>query len=340
MENLSLNIVTGRSEIIFGYYSERLNFLSKNRKIIVICDKNVNELYSDISKNYSVINITALESEKTIQIVEQIYIKLLELKADRSTLLVAIGGGIICDITGYVAATFYRGLSVILIPTTLLAMVDASIGGKNGVNFNGNKNIVGVIRQPEAIIIDTTFLKTLPPEEFKNGIAEIIKHSIISGGEFYNLILNNAELKSGIVSENILQSAINIKINIVASDVNEKGLRKVLNFGHTLGHIIELKQGISHGKAIAIGMMMSAIISAHFNKCSKKTVEEIYNLLTFYNLPVKSSLDIAEIVKYLNSDKKKDAELLHFVFIKNIGEIMHEGISINFLQNELLEIFK
>jgi 3-dehydroquinate synthase len=340
MDKLFLNLETGSTEIVFGNFSELLTSISKNRKIIVLCDKNVNKLYPDISKNYSVININALESEKTLQIVEDIYSKLLELKVDKSTLLVAIGGGIICDITGYVAATFYRGLSLILIPTTLLAMVDASIGGKNGVNLNNHKNVIGIIRQPEAIIIDKEFIKTLPIEEFKNGTAEIIKHSLISGGEFYKQISKNADLKSAIISDSILKSAIQIKIDIVSEDVNEKGIRKILNFGHTIGHIIELKQQISHGHAVAIGIMMATKLSAHFNKCNKETVEEIYNLLSFYNLPINSSLNIDEIINSLVFDKKKDAESLHFVFIEDIGIVKHESVKINSLNTALLEIFK
>ena len=340
MDKLFLNLETGCTEIVFGNFSELLTIISKNRKIIVLCDNNVNKLYTDISKNYSVININAIESEKTLQIVEEIYSKLLELKADKSILLVAIGGGIVCDIAGYVASTFYRGLSVILIPTTLLAMVDASIGGKNGVNLNNHKNLIGTIRQPETIIIDTSFLKTLPVEEFKNGLAELIKHSIISGGNFYNTIQNNADIKSGMISENIIQTAIQIKLDIVALDVNEKGLRKALNFGHTLGHIIELKQGISHGQAVAVGIMMATKLSAHLNNCSIKTVEEIYNLLSFYNLPTNISLNIDEIINSLIFDKKKDSESLHFVFIESIGIVRYKCITINSLKTALLEVFK
>jgi 3-dehydroquinate synthase len=339
MDNLSLNLITGNTDIIFGNYSEKLKLISKNRQIIIICDSNINRLFPEISKKYISINITAFESEKTLQNVEFIYSQLLELKTDKSTLLVAIGGGIICDIAGYVAATFYRGLSVVLIPTTLLAMVDASIGGKNGVNFNNHKNIIGTISQPETIIIDTNFLKTLPHEEFKNGIAEIIKHSIISGGEFYNSISKNNDLKSGIISETAIKSAIKIKLEKVSADVNEKNIRKVLNFGHTLGHIIELKQGISHGKAIAIGMLMATKISAYFNKCDNKLVDEIENLISFYELPVDTSVNIDKIIESLEFDKKKNNETLHFVFIENIGTVKQESISIENLKKCLLALF-
>lgn len=339
MDNLSLNLVTGTTEIIFGNYSEKLNLVSKNRRIIIICDQNVNNLYPYISQNYSVINFLSLESEKTLIKVEEIYNKLIELNADRSTLLVAIGGGIVCDITGFIASTFYRGLPFIFIPTSLLAMADASIGGKNGVNFNNHKNLIGVIRQPESIIIDTTFLNTLPHEEFKNGISEIIKYSLISGEQFYNSILNNDELKSEVVKYNIIKSAIQTKTEIVSLDPFENGIRRILNFGHTIGHIIELKEGLSHGQAIAIGMIMATKLSAYFNYCNKSLVENIFNLLSFYELPVETTLKTSDIVECLAYDKKKTNDSLHFVFISEIGKVTHENISIENLKKGILSVF-
>ncbi|MBI5538485.1 MAG: 3-dehydroquinate synthase [Bacteroidia bacterium] len=339
MDNLSLNLVTGTTEILFGNYSEKLNLATKNRRIIIICDQNVNKLYPYISQNYPVINFLSLESEKTLVKVEQIYNKLIELKADRSTLIVAIGGGIVCDITGFIASTFYRGLPFILIPTSLLAMVDASIGGKNGVNFNNHKNIIGTIRQPESIIIDTTFLSTLPREEFKNGISEIIKHSIISGEQFYNSLLNNTELRSGVVNYNIIKSAIQTKTEIVSLDPFENGIRRILNFGHTIGHIIELKEGISHGKAIAIGMMMTTKLSVYFNYCNNSIVENLFNLLSFYELPVKTTLNIKDIIEFMEFDKKKTNDSLHFVFVSDIGKLTYNKISIENLKKGLLSVF-
>jgi len=339
MNNFTVNFPSGKTDILFGNYFEQLNLSAKSRRIIIVCDQLVNKLYPKISEKNTIISIEALESEKTMDTAGFIYNKLIELKADRSTLLIAIGGGIVCDITGFVAATFYRGMPVILIPTTLLAMADAAIGGKNGMNVGFHKNLTGTIRQPEVIIIDTSFLKTLPIEEFRNGIAEIIKHAVISGDKLFSLLENNSELKSGTISKEILKIAMQVKIDIVLADEQETGLRRILNFGHTFGHIIELSEGMRHGEAVCIGMAMAAKLSERLNKCNQTTTERLLKLLNYYQIPSTSLLDINVITRQLVYDKKKYGNDLYFVFLEGIGKVVAERISHHKLEHVLLNIF-
>ncbi len=324
MKNFTINYNSTSTNILFGSY---INFLKKiliNKRIVIICDKNIYSLYPDIKKTSSVICIVANEKQKTLKTVENIYTELLKLNADRATYIVAIGGGITCDIAAYVASTFYRGLPFILIPTSLLAMTDAAIGGKNGVNFNNHKNLIGTINQPETIIIDKIFLKTLPKEEYSNGIAEIIKHSIISGDLLFNKLKNNKTKK---ISDEILKLSIQTKVYFVTTDEKEKGIRKVLNFGHTFGHIIELSENIKHGEAVSIGMVLASKISENVNKCDNLTTNKIIEILEFYNLPTTCKINLKTIDKQLNYDKKNDNKNIHFVFIKEIGEVVVENTS-------------
>jgi 3-dehydroquinate synthase len=342
MKSKIINWPSGKTEIVFGGISELIEKFLSDRKLIFLCDENILRLYSELFNNHKLIKIKASEKAKSLKLIEEIYSKLLEWEADKNTILVAVGGGITCDIAGFVASTFYRGMPLVLVPTTLLSMVDAAIGGKNGVNFNEHKNLIGTIRQPEKILVDTNFLKTLPSAQMRNGMAEVIKHSFISDGFLYSELKKAGNIKNwqkNIMSDSLLWQIMNVKIDIVLADEQENEKRKILNFGHTLGHIIEMQEKLTHGEAVGIGMVMATKLSIHLNKCMPETENQLTEMLTSFGLPVSTTLSIVEINKHLKFDKKKSGNEMHFVFIEKMGHVYTEAIPIEKLKKLLLEVF-
>lgn len=335
MKNFTINYNSAKTNVLFGNYIDVLNKTLAGKRIITICDKNIFSLYPEIKKFSPLILIDATEVQKSLKTVNKIYDELVKLNADRATFIIAIGGGVTCDIAGFAASTFYRGLSFFLVPTSLLAMADASIGGKNGVNYKNHKNLIGTINQPQSIIIDKNFIKTLPAREYKNGIAEIIKHAIISGDNFFNKLKNNSSKK---INDDILKLSVQIKVKIVTADEKENGARKILNLGHTIGHIVEMEKKLKHGEAVSVGMVLAAKISESLNKCNSVTVNRIIELLKFYNLPTKCKINFKKIEKHLIFDKKNDNGNLHFVFIDDIGKVVIEKISVKKLIDTILKI--
>lgn len=329
---------SGETNLIFGKFSD-----IKLENPVFIIDENVFKLNQELFQDFKqIILIDPHESKKSLETIHNIYRTFLEFGVDKNSVIVGVGGGITCDIAGFVSATFYRGTRLVLVPTSLLAMADAGIGGKNGVNYGDHKNIIGTIRQPEKIIIDVNFLKTLPSDEIRNGMAEVIKQAIIHSEELFSEIEKpelSVKIQQGIFPEDLLKKIIKVKTDIVLEDELENNRRRVLNFGHTLGHIIELKQGVKHGDAVAIGMMMALKFSVHKGKCKIQTQERVSTLLAEFGLPSENPMDISEIVKSLEFDKKKAGKNIHFIFADDIGKVYSESLSIEVLTESLLEIF-
>lgn len=310
-------------ETIFdGHLVEILRGYADNQ-IVIISDENVYTAHQDIINRFQNIIVRAGELHKTQQTVDGIIQQLLAIDADKNTILIGVGGGVITDMTGYVASIYKRGVRLIQVPTTILAMTDAAIGGKNGVDVGVYKNMVGTIYQPEKIIFDYTFLTTLPREEWINGFAEIIKHACIKdAGMFEELkqyqiddFINNHSLVADLIYRNVL-----IKMNIVTTDELETGDRKLLNFGHTLGHAIENICDLPHGHAISVGMIAAANFSVELSNLKKKEVDEISALLQQYHLPTSLSFDKNKTWEILLKDKKRDKTSMHFILLKSIGE--------------------
>ncbi|MBL4663829.1 MAG: 3-dehydroquinate synthase [Flavobacteriaceae bacterium] len=273
------------------------------------------------------LSIPSGEEHKSITTCLEVWNQLSEKGADRKSLLINLGGGVVTDLGGFVACTYQRGIEFINIPTSLLAMVDASVGGKNGVDLGVLKNQVGVITNPKAVIVDTYFLETLPEEQFKSGISEMIKHGIIHSEVYLEQVMamdeNNGEEVSQLIWDSIL-----IKNDIITQDPLEKGIRKALNYGHTLGHAIESyclkstsKESLLHGEAIAIGMILATYISSEQYSFPKKKMEKItmFLLKTFGKVDF-SKDDIDEIIKLLIFDKKNNNGKIQFVLLENIGK--------------------
>jgi 3-dehydroquinate synthase len=265
--------------------------------------------------------------------VDSLLQQLIHLQADRSTTLVGVGGGVVTDITGYAAAVYMRGIKVGFVPTTLLAMVDASIGGKNGVDVGHFKNLVGTIRQPSFLLYDTQLLQTLPEDEWQNGFAEIIKHAAIKNASTFKLLeandLSFFQKKKVALKELVMQNAL-LKTNVVKKDPFEKGDRKLLNFGHTLGHAIENDNKLSHGQAVAIGMVYAAHLSQQVK--GFKDSLRLINTIEQYGLPTHAQVDMQRALQNIRMDKKRVREVVHFVLLEKLGKGVVEPIAIKKLE--------
>jgi len=319
-----------------GY--EALNSHLKENKysnLFIIVDTYTNEFclpkflpYLETELTIEIIEFEAGEHNKNIETCVQIWNVLTELGADRKSLVLNLGGGVVTDLGGFVASTFKRGVDFIHIPTTLLSMVDASVGGKTGVDLGNLKNQIGVINVPKMVLIDTQYLETLPQNEMRSGLAEMLKHGLIYDKEYWEKFLDLKAIDFADFDELIYRS-VEIKNEIVIKDPTENNIRKALNFGHTLGHAIESfflenenKQTLLHGEAIAIGMILESYISLHKNLINESEYLQIKTAIkAIYNDVVFEENDIEPIMELLIHDKKNEYGNIQFALIEGIGKI-------------------
>ncbi|MDQ1264898.1 MAG: 3-dehydroquinate synthase [Bacteroidota bacterium] len=298
-----------------------------NKQIYCIVDKKVQILFNEKLTNTfpgaKFLPIDANEGTKSLSTVESLYSSLLGTGCDRSSFIIGIGGGITLDIAGFVASTYYRGVPFGYIATTLLAQADASIGGKNGVNFGRFKNIIGTINQPRFVFCPLDVLSALPLGEILNGLAECIKHSLIASNKYFDFLENKFQdllrLEPTSIVRTIAESAA-IKSEIIAIDERESGIRKILNFGHTLGHAIESAAGISHGLAVASGMKFAADLSVKISGFSPEDNGRIQNLLKNFAEISVVNIENQSLIEAFRKDKKKNADTIDFILLNNIGE--------------------
>ena len=338
METITLNTASGPSRILIG---ERLKHLQRYipvAKPIIITDVNVAKLYPLDSMASDVITIGTGEEIKTLDTVRDIYAHLVSSGADRSAFIVGIGGGIVCDIAGFVASTFLRGVRFGFVATTLLAQVDASVGGKNGVNFKGYKNMVGLFHQPEFVICDPEILKTLPQKEISCGLAEIVKHAAIADADLFVYLEKHAKdilaLDHQAIQKLVLAS-VRIKSSIVSRDETEEGERRLLNFGHTFGHAIEKVTGAAHGEAVSMGMVMASALSVKRGLLSAQEDRRLCGLLKRLKLPNQFESGPQEIFDAVAKDKKRAGDRIHFVLLNGIGKAVVEPLAIEELKETL-----
>lgn len=292
-------------------------------KLVIITDENIVGFHRQMLEGFRVISITPGEQNKQQPTVDNIIRQLLDLQADRQTVVVGLGGGVVTDIAGYVASIFKRGVRLVQAPTSILAMVDAAIGGKNGVDVGQYKNQVGTIYQPEQVVFDYEFLKSLPESEWRNGFAEIIKHACIKDAAMFNELKqhsldayrNRPSLLADIIERNVA-----IKIDIVINDEFETGDRKLLNFGHTIGHAVEAAYHIPHGQAISIGMVEAGKLSENINGFEAASQQQMISLLETYGLPVQFDYDKKKIWSLLMNDKKRENDQMSFILLSSIGK--------------------
>jgi len=302
---------------------------------IIITDTNVREGWGKHFPQGDVITMGTGEKIKTFDTVCYIYEELLKLEADRSSFIVGIGGGIVCDIAGFVASTYMRGVRFGFVSSTLLSQVDASVGGKNGFNFGGYKNIVGVFNQPEFVICDLDLLKTVPQKEILSGFAEIIKHGAIADKNLFIYLEENCDRALALdlpVIEKLVYDSVIIKSKIVNQDEKEKGERRKLNFGHTFGHAIEKITKVRHGEAVSAGMVLASELAVKKEALAVKDSNRLADLLDKYGLPVRLKFDCNEVLETLRMDKKREGDLIYFVLLSEIGNAYVEEISIRELE--------
>ena len=303
-------------------------------KIFLLADKHTNECCTPIVLSVlatdiplEIIEIEAGEPHKHIDTCTQVWYALSELGADRKSLLINIGGGVVTDLGGFVASTYMRGIPFINIPTSLLAMVDASVGGKTGVDLGALKNLVGVINNPKGVLIYPDFLTTLPTEELRSGMAEMFKHGLISDEAYWHKMCNLSELTEAHLGSLIYESVV-IKNEVVTQDPTEKGLRKTLNYGHTLGHAIESyclqnpnRERLLHGEAIAIGMVLATYLSVKELGFSMDKCDQVKAVLgEYFKKQDFSYEEITDICQLMRFDKKNVSGNVHFVLLEAIGK--------------------
>ena len=338
MKELRINGATGQSTLYIGESLQNLKNYLPPCRVVIITDSNVRDTYHKDFPNAEIIEIGVGEKIKNLETVRFLYEKLMELEVDRSSFIVGIGGGIVCDIAGFVASTYLRGVRFGFVSSTLLSQVDASVGGKNGVNFGGYKNMVGVFNQPEFVICDMNLLKTLPRKEVLCGLAEIVKHAAIGNVDLFSYLEGHHEealrLEDDVI-ERLVWDSVLLKSAIVNKDEKEAGERRKLNFGHTFGHAIEKTVGVPHGEAISVGMVMASALSEKRGHLASEDRERITTLLKKLELPIRLPLDGEKILEALRKDKKRQSENIHFVLLQSIGRAIVEEISIKDLETAM-----
>ncbi|MCL1859147.1 MAG: 3-dehydroquinate synthase [Oscillospiraceae bacterium] len=354
MEKINLKHSNGSYDIYVGEniienageYIENLGLANKKIKFCIVSDDIVFPLYGGIvkenieQKGFIVKSFIFKhgENQKKLATISDIYDFLYENKFDRNDCLIALGGGIVGDITGFAAATYLRGIKFIQIPTTLLAQIDSSVGGKTGVNLSHGKNLAGAFYQPQMVLCDVNILRTLPDNIYADGMAEVIKHGCIKSCELFDSLINKNISVIDMVYQNI-----KIKSEVVMSDEFETGERAVLNFGHTIGHAIEKYYDFSkfsHGQSVALGMVYAVKISQVLNICKYDVVEKIIKILNIYNLPVDTGEkpDNKILTDICCGDKKSENDFIKFVLLEDIGKYKFVKINKNELGDLLCRI--
>jgi 3-dehydroquinate synthase len=336
--------ITTDKKISGIYIGEKLQNLQKYLpagKAVIITDEKILNLYGRLFPPFPVITIGSGEKHKTMKTLDGIFEKLVEYEADRSTFIVGIGGGIVCDVCGFAASIFMRGLRFGFVSTTLLSQVDASVGGKNGVNFSGYKNMIGVFNQPEFVICDTSMLSTLDDREFRGGFSEIIKAAAIRKEDLFSYLEENAEKalnKDADVIEKIIYESVMVKAAVVEKDEKEKGERKILNFGHTFAHAIEHMTGMSHGEAVSVGMVLATGLSEKLDLLDKNDARRIYSLIRKFGLPESARVDFSGILDAMKKDKKREGDSLHMILLDRIGHALIRKISFELLEKHIYDL--
>lgn len=336
----------------FAELTEELSKLNiSEKKVCVVTDSHVKGLYGDEvmslltgkCKKNVIYSFQAGEENKTLDTVREAYRFLIEEKFDRKDLLIALGGGVVGDVTGFIAATYLRGVDFVQIPTTLLAQADSSIGGKTGVDFDGFKNMVGAFYMPKLVYMNIATLKTLDDRQFYNGFAEVMKHGLIKDGAFYEWLLDKMyEIcdRDTDTLLNMVQKSCMVKKLVVEKDPTEKGDRALLNFGHTIGHAIEKAKDftLSHGECVALGSVAAAFISWKHEWLSMEEYYEIRDMFVPFNLPISvEGIDPEEILALTKSDKKVEGSKIKFILLKKVGKAV---IDLNVTDDDILNAVK
>lgn len=318
----------------FGAAFSKLKELAPQKTTVLLTDEHVFAAHKKLFKGWQTIVLKAGEEHKVQATLDNVFAQLIDAKADRTWTLVGVGGGVVTDMTGYAASVYLRGVKFGFVPTTVLAMVDAAIGGKNGIDVGLYKNMIGTINQPQFLLYDVSLLKTLPLPEWRNGFAEIIKHAaILDAPMFKELEKHDIAFyqKNKAALQKLIQRNALLKARVVKDDEFEKDRRRLLNFGHTLGHAIEKQYGLMHGEAVAVGMAFAAKLSAEMLRF--KSADKLLKLIDRYGLPLTAGYNKQKVFDVLVSDKKREGEWMNFILLERIGKAVIKKIP-------LTEIYK
>jgi 3-dehydroquinate synthase len=332
LEKVEINTLGSSSEILIGAKWESVGERIPGQGVAIITDTNVHRIYGSRFPDFPVFKIKPGEESKKLEVIELLAERLIGAGIDRTGFILGIGGGVVCDVSGFLASIYMRGIRCAYISSTLLSQVDASTGGKNGVNLGGIKNVLGCFRQPEFVICDPSMLQTLPEEEYFSGVAELIKTAVIGDARLFETIESNhgAILKRDPTLLSMLVSkAVSFKAAIVSEDEKESGLRRILNFGHTYGHAIELYKSFKHGYAVASGMELAARFSVSRGYISDTELKRVTELLKSFRLLRRHDIPDDQITQLLMHDKKKSGTDIYFVFLEGIGNAVAEKIPLS-----------
>jgi 3-dehydroquinate synthase len=341
MKTIEIRTDSRISRILVGEKLQNLAGYLPDTKIVIITDTNVSRLYKKYFPPCPVIEMGLGEKNKTIDTLNYIFGRFVEHEVDRSSFVVGIGGGIVCDVAGFAASIFMRGLKFGFVSTTLLSQVDASVGGKNGVNFEGYKNMVGTFSQPEFVICDSEMLKTLEKKQFVAGFAEIVKAGAIKDENLFAYLENNYEkalnMDSDVINKLVYDSVL-IKSAVVEADEKEKGERRKLNFGHTFAHSFEKLTGMLHGEAVSAGMVLASRLSQKLGLIKEADYKRIRSFLENLGLPTAVNFDMSDIFNIMKQDKKREGDTIHLVLIERIGNAIIKNVSLKQLEEMINDL--
>ena len=339
MRTFNYSFPSGNTEYFFEADLSVLYEKAPRASTIIITDENVAAIHGPSFADYKTLTVPAGEISKTWQTIEHLAEELIKMGAHRDTLLIGLGGGLVTDITGFLASVYVRGLPFAFVPTTLLGMVDAAIGGKNGVNIGLHKNMMGLVCQPKFLLYSTDFLLTLPDEEWSNGFAEIIKYGYISDTRILTILQENNILffqKHHRQLSELIEGCVHIKNKIVVADEHERGLRKLLNFGHTAGHAFETLYRLPHGHAVALGMLVAMRLSAQHKNSGDQLMTQLAGILQQYKLPTELDYNIDDVMNVLQMDKKKTEKGIDYILIDKPGVASIKSLSIDEIRAGLI----
>ncbi|MDR0712100.1 MAG: 3-dehydroquinate synthase [Prevotellaceae bacterium] len=318
MKEISLH----KSRILIGEAVANVHAYLPSLRVVIITDSNVRKCYGALCDLFPVIEIEQGEPHKTLATIDYITSELVRLEADRKTFILGVGGGIVCDVAGFAASIFMRGLPFGFISTTLLSQVDASVGGKNGVNYKGYKNMLGVFAQPQFVICDPQSMATLPQKELASGFAEVVKAAMIANASLFDYIEENAEKilqKDPQTLEHLVYEAVKIKADIVAVDEREQSERRKLNLGHTFAHAIEKNATLTHGEAVSVGLCKAARLAVMLGMMSVSEQKRVENILQRLTLPTAVDIPSSTLCAAIRKDKKKMGDDIHLALPVGIG---------------------
>jgi len=331
VKRIIINTPDSVSAILVGGRWEAVSKLLPEQGVVIITDNNLFKQYGERFPDFPILKIKPGEESKQMAVIEKLAGELMKVGIDRSGFILAVGGGVVCDIAGFLSSVYMRGIKCGYVSTSLLSQVDASTGGKTGVNLRQIKNVIGTFRQPDFVICDTTMLRSLPEDEYRSGLSELIKTGLIGDRTIIETLEENYPAiirRDRELLADLVYRSVKFKASVVAADEKERGLRRILNFGHTFGHAVELHQGIKHGFAVAAGMELATLFSLSRGFIKKNDCERVIGLLRKYNLTGELKMPVRTIREFILHDKKKAGNDIHFVFLKGIGKAAVSKLSI------------